>query len=367
MTPARPHRSSFLRLLVLSALGLAGCVTKPTLDMFLTDAAPCYDRSVQPQTAVVDAHLHFRPFGGPAIPFEEMASYLEETGVLFANIYGIGQMLPPASSCTYYLDCPGTPVTPTLKNDFVNAANYITNAPAGVHLTLAMTFPDLSQPESILPEMQLLEEEYPGAFKWMGEVNLVKEAMFGNGREPVPMAALTEWAAFMEALRERDIPLAIHADLGNDQDPTRYLPLMQEVLRLYPGNPIVWVHMGLSRELVDMTAAQHIQIMMSLLDRHPMLMLDIAWRVIDDAYFSNPEKRALYVPFLNNYSERILPGTDFLASRDKDIDVYRTELDVTSRILRDLDDTAFRNIALGQNYFRLLGLDYTAPQVCASP
>ena len=116
-----------------------------------------------------------------------------------------------------------------------------------------------------------------------------------------------------------------------------------------------------------MSAAEHIEIMMSLLDRHPMLMLDIAWRVIDDAYFSDPEKRALYVPFLNNYSERILPGTDSVASRDKDIDVYRTELDVTSRILRDLDDTAFRNIALGQNYFRLLGLNYTAPQVCASP
>ena len=149
----------------------------------------------------------------------EMISYLEETGVLFANVYGIGQMLPPAGSCTYYLDCPGTPVTPTLKNDFVNAANYITNAPPSVHLTLSMTFPDLLQPESVLPGMQLLEEEYPGAFTWMGEVNLVKQAVFGNGREPVPMATLTEWDAFMEVLRERDIPLAIHADLGNDEDP----------------------------------------------------------------------------------------------------------------------------------------------------
>ena len=26
-----------------------------------------------------------------------------------------------------------------------------------------------------------------------------------------------------------------------------------------------------------------------------------------------------------DYSERVLPGTDFLASRDKDIDVYRTD------------------------------------------
>ena len=125
--------------------------------------------------------------------------------------------------------------------------------------------------------------------------------------------------------------------------------------------------MGLSRELVDMDAAEHIQTMTSLLDLYPNLMLDIAWRVIDDSYFSNPDKRALYVSFLNDYSERILPGTDFLASDDKDIDVYRTELEITSGILRDLNDIAFRNIALGQNYFRLMGLDYTAPEVCEIP
>ena len=114
------------------------------------------------------------------------------------------------------------------------------------------------------------------------------------------------------------------------------MPLVQRVLRLYPENTIVWVHMGLSRELVDMNAAQHIQTVTSLLDRYPKLMVDISWRVIDDAYFSQTDKRAHYVSFLNDYSERILPGTDFLASRDKDIDVYRTELYVTSQILRDL-------------------------------
>ena len=34
------------------------------------------------------------------------------------------------------------------------------------------------------------------------------------------------------------------------------------------------------------------------------------------------------------------------------------------RIHRDLDDEAFRNIALGQNYFRLLNLDYAASPIC---
>ena len=364
-------------LLALAACGLAACgaeraatedpQARLTLDAFRAGAAPCYDRAAQPHTAVVDTHLHFRPFGGPAVPFEEVVQYLDETGVLFANVYGIGQMLPAASSCTYYLDCPGTPVTPTLKNDFVNAANYLTKTPEGIHLTLSMTFPDLSRPESVLAGIETLDAEYPGLFRWMGEVNLVKQALFGNGHEPVPAAVIGAWAPFMDLLRERGIPLAIHADLGNDDDPTRYLPLMEEVLRLYPDNPIVWVHMGLSRELTTMDAAQHVELLTPLLERHPNLLLDISWRVLHDAYFSQPEARAAYLPLLNGYSERILPGTDFLASRDKDLEVYRAELDVTSRIHLYLDDEAFRNIALGENYFRLLELDYEAPPICPAP
>ena len=335
-----------------------------TLDAFRGDGAACYDRSTQPQTTVVDSHLHFRPFGGPAVPFEEIVQYLEATGVLFANVYGIGQMLPASSPCTYYLDCPGTPLAPTLRNDFVNAANAVVKTPEGLHLTLAMTFPDLADPDSILEGMELLDAEYPGLFRWMGEVNLVKQAVFDNGRGPVPAEAIAGWAGFMAVLRERGIPIAIHSDLGNEEEPTLYLPLMEQVLDAYPDNPIVWVHMGLSRELTTMDPARHAALMTSMLERHPNLMLDITWRVLDDAYFSTPEGRAVYVPFLNAHSERILPGTDFLASRDKDFDVYREELEVNSRILGHLDDEAFRNIALGESYFRLLGLDYEAPPVC---
>ncbi|MXY18257.1 MAG: amidohydrolase, partial [Acidobacteria bacterium] len=34
-----------------------------TLDDFRGGAAACYDRVRQPYTAVVDTHIHFRPFG----------------------------------------------------------------------------------------------------------------------------------------------------------------------------------------------------------------------------------------------------------------------------------------------------------------
>ena len=338
---------------------------QPTLDDFRSDEAACYDRNRTVQTAVVDAHIHFRPFGGPARSFEDVVSFLDRSGVRFANVYGIGQMLPVDSPCTYYLDCPGVPVRPTLKNDFVNAASFVEARPDNVHLTLSMTFPDLERPATVLAGMELLDREFPGVFRWAGEVNLVKQALFPNGHRAVPIETIARWEPFMTRLRERGIPIAIHSDLGNDEQPTQYLAWMEEVLRLYPDNVIVWMHLGLSRELTRIDPQLHIGVLRSLLDRYPKLMTDISWRVIYDNVFSKPELRAAYLFFLEEYSDRILPGSDFLAEADKTFDTYSDELKVTSDILTDLSDQAFRNIALGENYFRILGLDYSAPEICS--
>ena len=106
--------------------------------------------------------------------------------------------------------------------------------------------------------------------------------------------------------------------------------------------------------------------MTDLLERYPKLMLDLSWRVIEDEVFSDPAARPRYVAFINAHSERFLPGTDFVASANKNYDVYQTELEVTGHIHQYLDDEAFRNIALGQNYFRLLNMDYEAPPVCSA-
>ena len=329
------------------------------------DALPaCFDRATRPHTSVADAHVHFRPFNGPAIPFDELVGYLEATGVRFATVMGIGQVLPASSSCTYYLDCPGTRVSPSLRNDFANATALAANPPDSVHLVLAMTFPDMSQPSSILPGIELLDKEFPGMFRWMGEVNLVKQAMYGNHHEAVEADALDEWAPVMDLLRERGIPLSVHADLGHDDAPTAHLPLVERVLRRFPSNKIVWVHLGLSLELTEMDAKRHVALLERLLGEHPNLYLDVSWRVVHDHYFVEPEERAVYVALFNAHSERVLTGTDFLASRNKDFETYEEELAVTSRINQYLSDEAFRNIALGQSYADLLDLEYEAPPIC---
>ncbi len=97
--------------------------------------------------------------------YADVNEYLRQTGVLFANMYGIGQTLPDASGCTYYLDCPGEPVTPSIKHDFSNAADFVTFPPNDLHLTPSMTFPDLARPAGIQPQIDLLEKEYPGTFR----------------------------------------------------------------------------------------------------------------------------------------------------------------------------------------------------------
>jgi hypothetical protein len=355
---------------------LAACVSAPPTDNndawdyagalapFKPGSAQCHTRTPQ-DVAVVDAHLHMKTFAGASIPYQDMLSHLRRAGVVFANVYGIGQTLQEASGCEYYLDCPGVAVTPSITNDLANARDLKAQPPEGLVLTLSMTFPDLADPESIPGTIARLDREYPHQFRWMGEVNVVKQALAKNQNVPVTMDVIPRWAPFMEILRKRDIPLALHSDLGDDAAPTKNLALMEEILRRYPQNRIVWMHIGLSRELTKMDPKEHVGLMGRLLEAHPNLSFDISWRVLQDAYFSKPEIRPYYVALLNRYPTRFLPGTDFLARHIRTFEDYRAELDATSDILRSVDDTAFRDIALGQNYFDMLRLPYAAPAVCA--
>jgi hypothetical protein len=351
-------------LYVTTALLAAGCAAKRNLSMYAVDNAQCYDRNTQASTFAVDSHNHFRPFGGEALAFSDLTKYFNKLGIVFVNVYGIGQTLSPDSGCEYFTQCPGTPVLPNINNDMVNADSFLKSSPTDVHLTLSMSFPDLAEPTKIVTQMKFLDTRYPDLFKWMGEVNLVKQALFNNGHLPTPVEKIAQWKPFMTILRARNMPISIHSDLGNDKSPTQYSYLMDEVLKQYPHNKIVWVHMGLSKELSKMNPEQHIALMKSYLNKYPNLMLDISWHILYYNYFDEQQSRELYVDFFNQYSTRILPGSDFVATAKKTFSSYKSTVKVNSLILEHLNDQAFRNIALGQNYIQLLGLNYKAPDIC---
>jgi hypothetical protein len=140
---------------------------------------------------------------------------------------------------------------------------------------------------------------------------------------------------------------------------------MDEVLRRYPNNRIVWMHLGLSKELTSVDPRDHIQLLESYLRRYQNLSYDISWRVLYDQVFKDPAKRDLYVAFMNRWPNRFIPGTDFVAAAGKTEQVYREELAVTSSILARVNNEAYRRIALGQNFFDLAGLDAVSPPICA--
>ncbi|CAK9038814.1 Diatom spindle kinesin-1, partial [Durusdinium trenchii] len=354
-----------------------------TLEDFQKQNA-CYDRASSDNWAVVDAHLHPRPFGGPPVAFTDLIGRMRRAGILFATLYGIGQRLPINSTCTYYLDCPGTKITPSLKNDFFNAQSVLDNAadladPVGPHITLSMSFVDLHEPTANLEKIKLMQSEFPGMFKWVGEINLVKQALWPNSQGlPVRQESIKDWKPFMDEFRRQGLPLALHSDLGNEKNGEQFLPLMDKVLETYPDNKIIWVHMaGLSKQLNPQLASSlallqrpvtiedHVSMIEERLNKHPKLSIDLSWDILYDELYSSKSEERPYVNLINKYPSRFLSGSDHVASADKIEETYRNEVNKTSAIYRDLSDTAFRNIALGQNYFDLIGLNFTAPAICA--
>ena len=323
----------------------------------------CFDRATQPYTAVVDSHFHPKPFGGPAMDAQHLWQTFDRLGVRFINYFGIGQVLELDANCAYYLDCPGVSAIPSIKNDFVNGLEIAAYDPDKIHITLSMTFIDLAHAEDAVETIALYDREFPGMFSWSGELNIIKQALLGNNAEPATIESIDAWAPFMAVFRERGIPVTLHSDLGSNANPTKFLHLMDHVLERYPQNKIVWAHMGLSKELTTISPEQHVRLMGERLDAYPNLYLDISWDVIYNAYHRWGE---IFIPFFEAYSTRILPGSDFVAADYKTWEDYAHELEVTSRALRVLGDEAFRNIALGQNYFELMDLPYEAPPLCTA-
>lgn len=92
------HATAVISLLV--GLVFTGEIDARDFQMFALDYEGCYDRSRDKSTFVVDSHVHFRPFGGPAIEFDKLLEMILAEEVFFVNAYGIGQKLPVYASYT---------------------------------------------------------------------------------------------------------------------------------------------------------------------------------------------------------------------------------------------------------------------------
>jgi len=346
----------------------------------------CYHRQMRAGLSVVDMHLHPRPFNGPPVPFHHLMEILSSSGVLFAVLNGIGQRLPIDSPCSYYLDprCVGNPdgsgvVTPKFTNDVVNAQSFLDWTETqghcdrcGPHIVVSMTFPDLAKPEEMAPGFDHLMDLYPNLFKWAGEINVVKQALWNNSAgKPVEKSQIDAWAPFMKKLEEHNIPLALHCDVGNNANPAEFLHLMQYILDKYgETNTIIWVHLGgLSKELEfgeHYEMHQHATLIEGMLSKYSRLMIDLSWTVLFNNVWYYKDTAQVFIDLVNKFPRRFLPGTDFVAAASKGKEEYNHEHLATCHPYLSISDKAFRRIALGQNYFEIAGINSTfqAPRVC---
>ena len=333
-----------------------------SLSFSIRATTDCFDRKVGSHLLQVDTHLHVRPFGTNAIPSETFLSILTNSGVTHATAYGIGQPFAVQTNCIHYINCPGVPTRPSPINDFKNVRDLTKYQSKFIDMTLSLSFPDLANPESILDKMNYIVNKHPNKFKWIGEVNLTKQALVSNGHESATISDINNWKPFMKFIADQNIPITIHSDLGHDGEPLKYVHLMRHVLNLYPENTIIWAHMGLSKELLTMPANEHVALMKEFLNQYPNLYLDMSWRILEDYYFS--KNRSVYVYLLNRNPTRFINGTNFIASSNKGFEDYNKALDTVSTMHKYINNKAFRGIALGQNHFNLLENGKNVAEIC---
>ena len=353
-------------LLISCYLLVTACQNQVDLSYFEPNNQQCFDRNTHGNMMIVDSHHHFRPFGGEALDYQQLIEDISKSGVLFVNGYGIGQTLPQDGPCQFPSKCPTTPIKPTMNSDLDNINNQQQWPTNDIVVNIAMTFFDLNNPEPIKGQIEQLQRQYPNQFRWAGEVNLVKQALFSHGHRPTTKANIIKWQPFMDLLKAQNIPLALHADIGNDKQPTEYLALFDEVLNRYPDNRIVWLHMGISKEQLNLDNKQHIAILSQRLSQYPNLYIDISWRILQDHYFNTEQKRQDYVELLHQFPTRFITGSDFVANKNSKYRHYKRTLSANSGLFPLLNDNAYRQIVLGQNYFKLAQMPYVAPKVCVT-
>ena len=118
-------------------------------------------------------------------------------------------------------------MVPDPTNDRINAENYIKfknneTLNSKVNLILSATYPNLQKPDDIMSIMQDLEKDFPKAFGWAGEINLIKHALVGNGffKEDTSPRITKQFLdagnldPFFQYMEEMQWPVTIHCDCG---------------------------------------------------------------------------------------------------------------------------------------------------------
>ena len=114
-----------------------------------------------------------------------------------------------------------------ISNDWASLmyfGSYFKNQSSAMNMVLSATFPNLQRPGEIMKHLNKLENEFPGAFKWAGEINVIKHALVGNGffKEDTSPRLTKKFIddgnldPFFRRMEAKGWPVTLHCDIGMD-------------------------------------------------------------------------------------------------------------------------------------------------------
>ena len=137
---------------------------------------------------------------------------------------------------------------PNPSNDRANAEDYKkyqnnANQSSEIHLILSATFPNLQVPGQIMTNLNNLRSDFPGAFKWAGEINVIKHALVGNGffKEDTSPRLTKKFIEdgnldpFFRDMEANGWPVTLHMDIGESSS-NQFIP----VQTIFKNPFLVW-------------------------------------------------------------------------------------------------------------------------------
>jgi predicted TIM-barrel fold metal-dependent hydrolase len=168
---------------------------------------------------------------------------------------------------------------------------------------------------------------FPGVFSGVGEFSIHKE--FVSSKIEGDVASLYDPAidSILNFCAEVGLVVLIHNDIDNPfpkQGKPNYLDGMLDLVERHPKTTIIWAHIGVGRIVVPL------QDMVTLMDRilsdpaYNNLYFDISWDQVAKYIVASAMSVSNTATIINKYSDRILFGTDNVAStsQEKHIEVF---------------------------------------------
>jgi predicted TIM-barrel fold metal-dependent hydrolase len=144
-----------------------------------------------------------------------------------------------------------------------------------------------------------------------------------------------------ELCADKKLPFLVHHNSTSVSihDAYEHLHELEEVLPGFPRTTFVWAHCGISRRVFH---KNYHQMLISLFEKYPNLLVDISWVVYDDVICLNLEPKKHWMDLIEHYPERFSIGSDLCGHFEhlgKTMARY-------NRLLQALDPKARRLVAL---------------------